>query len=98
MLRTIASYLSIAVQLANIFPLIYMILTMIKKEIPTKINGLVYFLICLGVIISILLANFWKGKTVIGGKERSTALIVLTFFAGGKDPTIIIHIIIFKKS
>ncbi|XP_069077217.1 riboflavin transporter 2-like [Pleurodeles waltl] len=80
------SYLTILIQLANVGPLI---VTLVHRFWPGRLNevGVIYSIICIGVLACMLLAFFWRETTVVAGAPRSTALLVLMFFLSVVDCT-----------
>ncbi|XP_067871850.1 riboflavin transporter 2 [Heterodontus francisci] len=80
------SYLTIIIQFANLGPLF---VTLMHKFLPRKLNelGVIYAIVCLGIVASFLLPFFWKVTTVFAGALHSTALLVLAFFLSLVDCT-----------
>ncbi|KAA0188488.1 hypothetical protein HAZT_HAZT006407 [Hyalella azteca] len=79
------SYLSVIIQIANIGPISYSVLQLLR---PVKrLSAFVYFLLTIGCIASLLLFFFWDTTTYINGEEHSTALFILIFFLATVDCT-----------
>ncbi|XP_002734935.1 solute carrier family 52, riboflavin transporter, member 3-A-like [Saccoglossus kowalevskii] len=79
------SYLIIIIQVANIGPLLFILiskLTKLQLEIPTN-----YIIISIGVVACSLLVVFWDKTTHLFGEEHSTALFVLSSFLAAVDCT-----------
>ncbi|KAG8240249.1 hypothetical protein J437_LFUL004709 [Ladona fulva] len=85
----ISSQLSVAIQLANIGPVIIGTISWHKKgegderglSLSTR-RCTIYSLLILGVIANIVLAFEWNATIVIGGYSHSLALILLLFSVG----------------
>ncbi|OQR83826.1 hypothetical protein ACHHYP_14251 [Achlya hypogyna] len=82
---SIGAYVIVALQSANIFPLLYMLFNSRQQliSIPTMIWGL----LVLGMAACALLSIFWDTKTMIGGHLHSTALFALIFCGGAVSAT-----------
>ncbi|KAK2140983.1 hypothetical protein LSH36_1190g00096 [Paralvinella palmiformis] len=80
------SYLAVLIQVANLGPILYMIL---RKLFPERVKEwpIVYAIIGMGATACFLLAFFWQETTVINGKSHSTALFVLVSFLALVDCT-----------
>uniref|UniRef100_UPI00398E7829 riboflavin transporter 2 n=1 Tax=Pristiophorus japonicus TaxID=55135 RepID=UPI00398E7829 len=80
------SYLTIIIQLANVGPLF---VTLMHKFFPSKLNesGVIYTIVCFGIMASFLLPFFWKVTSVFTGARHSTALLILAFFLSLVDCT-----------
>ncbi|XP_041039105.1 riboflavin transporter 2-like [Carcharodon carcharias] len=80
------SYLTIIIQFANVGPLF---VTLMHKFSPRKLNesGVIYGIVCLGIVACFLLPFFWKVTSVFAGGLHSTALLVLAFFLSLVDCT-----------
>uniref|UniRef100_A0A7E4WE87 Riboflavin transporter n=1 Tax=Panagrellus redivivus TaxID=6233 RepID=A0A7E4WE87_PANRE len=75
---SLPSYLSVAVQIACIGPLIYSILHKCTNfDIPKA--PVIQALLILCTVFTLLMAFFWDYTQTVFGKERSTALIVIMF-------------------
>ncbi|XP_006811809.1 solute carrier family 52, riboflavin transporter, member 3-B-like [Saccoglossus kowalevskii] len=73
----LASYVVIISQVANIGPLIFVLLSKFTKyhlEVPTN-----YLIIGIGAISCLMLAFFWDRTSYVNGVEHSTALFTLSF-------------------
>ena len=87
---SLPSYLTVVIQLANIGPIAYLLAhkyisyksRKIVREVPV-----IYFILCVGIIASFLLAFTWKETSEINDKSYSTALILLSFFLATVDCT-----------
>ena len=77
------SYLTVAIQLANVGPLFYMLCNKLVrlrgKAVVTEAMA-IYVILVIGVLASGLLAFLWEKTTYLNGKEYSSSLIVLAFF------------------
>ncbi|XP_067652216.1 solute carrier family 52, riboflavin transporter, member 3-B-like [Haliotis asinina] len=80
------SYMVVLIQLANLGPFIFT-LTSVKcpRRLPEK--GTIYCIITVGASACILLVFFWRETAVIGGVDRSVALLSLNFFLAFVDTT-----------
>ena len=83
---TLASYLSIIVQLANIGP-ITIGLTRLACHGKVPMTWIIIFLLGIGTISSLLLVPFWNRTAFIGSNEHSMALFILVFFLSLVDCT-----------
>ncbi|XP_032893914.1 riboflavin transporter 2-like [Amblyraja radiata] len=80
------SYLTIVIQLANVGPL----LVAVKHKLSPGRRGergIIYGVVCVGVLASFLLPFFWKRTSLVAGTRRSVALLVLAFFLALVDCT-----------
>lgn len=75
---SLPSYFVVCVQTANIGPLLY---TLVQKYSPKKIDDsiIIYIIYVIGCLTSILAIFLYQVTTIVGGVERSVALLVLTF-------------------
>lgn len=82
---SLASYLNIMIQLANIGPLIYWILHKRYK----RVNDIwaTHAQMLLGIFSCAMLAGFWNRTMEIFGQNRSINLLVFTFILGLVDCT-----------
>ncbi|CAL4071478.1 unnamed protein product, partial [Meganyctiphanes norvegica] len=72
---SLPSYLVIIMQIGNLGPLIYTLVSSITPRIsPAKV---IYVVLSIGCFTSILLPLLWQEKSVIGGNVHSTVLLVL---------------------
>ncbi|XP_071957770.1 solute carrier family 52, riboflavin transporter, member 3-B-like [Antedon mediterranea] len=85
----LASYLTIIIQLANIGPVLFVILSYatpkhIRLEVPA-----IYLVVTIGITACTLLIFFWDGTTYwdVVNDYRSTALLILAFFLAIVDCT-----------
>ena len=80
------SYLVIIIQIANISPLLYVIS---KVTSPQRVEPwpVIYVLFVVGAISCILSSEFWDYVSVVGDKQHSVALFVLTGFLAVVDCT-----------
>lgn len=83
---SLASYLSIIVQFANLGPLTVGVLRWTCQE-KIPMAWIIVALLILGSASSTLLVSFWHKTSVIGGVDHSTALFVLVFFLSLVDCT-----------
>jgi len=83
---SLASYLSIIVQFANLGPLTIGLLRWICHE-KIPIAWIIVGLLLMGSASSSLLVSFWDRTSVFGGQDHSTALFVLVFFLSLVDCT-----------
>ena len=82
---TLASYLSVIVQIANVGPIAWGLASW--KWPGISMHLVIYCLLCIGTLASILLAFFWDETTYFAGAEHSTALFTLVFFLSLVDCT-----------
>ncbi|XP_033117288.1 solute carrier family 52, riboflavin transporter, member 3-B-like [Anneissia japonica] len=85
----LASYLTIIIQIANIGPLLFVIISYltpkhVRLEVPT-----IYIIVSIGITACVLLIFFWDVTTYwdVVDDYRSTALLVLAFFLSTVDCT-----------
>ena len=83
---TLPSYLTIITELANIGPLLYFIMNRIYPRYVRE-RATIYAITVLGSVAYTLLAFLWSETSYVFGAERSTALIVLSFFVALVDCT-----------
>jgi len=85
---TLPSYLTVVIQLANIGPLLYLLLSkylIIRgRNVVTEVSAN-YFILSVGCIASFVLAFKWKHTTQINGEFYSTWLISLSFLLATVD-------------
>lgn len=82
----LGAYLSVVIQLANIGPLVYSLLHVLRPNLLSE-KCIVYLIVGTGIATSALLAIFWKETTVVAGEPHSTALLVLQFFSAMANST-----------
>ncbi|XP_077983490.1 solute carrier family 52, riboflavin transporter, member 3-B-like [Glandiceps talaboti] len=90
------SYLVILIQVANIGPLLFLIISKLTKkkiEIPTN-----YIIISVGALSCLLLAFLWDRTSYIGGANHSTAFLTLCFFLSLVDCTSSVSFLAFMAS
>lgn len=80
----IATYMSFALQLANVGPVCYSYVRV--RGLVTMCN-IIYGLLLLGTVASLLLAVLWEHTTRLGGDRHSVALLLLCFVSGVVDCT-----------
>ena len=78
------SMIVVIIQLANVGPLIYLVITLVagcvkKKRVNLEVPAVIV-IILLGIISCVLLAIFWDHTSVLLNKMRSVPLLVLSFF------------------
>ena len=83
---TLPSYLTLAIALSNIGPLIIMLFKIIFRE---RLNEriFIYIEIFVGIISCALIAEYWNRRTYFAGQERSIFFIILVFLLGTLDTT-----------
>jgi riboflavin transporter 2 len=83
---TLPSTLSLIISLANIFPVIVVI---IRWRLGKRFSEIpfIYIIIIVGIIACCSMGLFWKYTTFIFGKERSFALIIAVFALAMLDCT-----------
>lgn len=83
------SFMSVIVQLANIGPIVYTLLS--RYCVKVRKDRLEHYSICfiliVGIIGSLLLAFYWKSTSIVFGSEHSTAFLLLTFMISLVDCT-----------
>ncbi|XP_070174408.1 solute carrier family 52, riboflavin transporter, member 3-B-like isoform X2 [Littorina saxatilis] len=89
---TLPSYITILSQIANIGPIIFIIIAYIlKKRSPAskltldKVTS--YAIMFVGLTSTLLLAFLWQRTAHVAGSERSVALLALSFFLAVMDCT-----------
>ena len=99
----LAAILVVAIQIANVGPLLYTIAKYIfqrcgwdSKQIHLE-RVAVTLIVAIGVAACVLLAVFWDRTAVLRGSVQSVALIVLTFFLALVDCTSSVVFIPFMK-
>lgn len=80
------SYMTIVIQIANVGPIAYTILCLLKPNKSYE-RPVVFLMVFIGSVASLLLAFFWKRTSFVGGVEHSTALLTLMFFLSLVDCT-----------
>ena len=75
---SLASYLSVIVQIANLGPITYSLVRWMTSG-RLKQTHAIYSLFAIGTLSSVLLASFWNETSEVVGSNRSTALFVLVF-------------------
>ncbi|XP_059473252.1 solute carrier family 52, riboflavin transporter, member 3-A [Neocloeon triangulifer] len=74
---SLPSYLSVIIQIANIGPLAYGVLSRTVPRLVTPSRA-VWATLCVGVAASVLMPIFWDETAFLFGAERSVALLALT--------------------
>jgi len=82
--------MSLAFQLANIFPFVHFFLSQYfisekRKFLWDTVSA--YVLVLTGAVICILIGEYWNYTLVVFGKTRSLPFLILVFFAGMVDCT-----------
>lgn len=87
--RHLASITTVAVQLANIGPLFYLLVSRVcyQGRERTCQTLTIYVLYVIGIVSCVLLAALWDRTSDVMGQEHSTALISLLFFLALVDCT-----------
>jgi len=83
---TLPSYLTLAIAISNIGPLIIILLKVIFKE-RLEERIFIYIEIIVGIISCALIAEYWNRKSYFAGAERSVCFIILVFLLGTLDTT-----------
>ena len=83
---SLASYLSIIVQIANLGPISYALFRWTFPGLRWE-KYIILAMLSVGIVASGLLSALWDKTSVILGKEHSTALFVLVFFLSLVDCT-----------
>ena len=80
------SYLTLAIALSNIGPLILIVLKVFFKE---RLNEriFIYIEIIVGIISCALIAEYWNKTSYFAGRQRSVLFLVLVFLLGTLDTT-----------
>lgn len=80
------SYLTVLIQMANIGPLF---ITLLHRFCPGKLDErpVIYFIVGLGIVVTFLLALFWKHTVAIAGSLHSVPLLILSFLLSAVDCT-----------
>ena len=83
---TLPSYLTLAIALSNIGPLIIILLKLLFKE---RLNEriFIYIEIIVGIVSCALIAEFWNRTHYFAGRQRSVVFLVLVFLLGTLDTT-----------
>ncbi|TMW58902.1 hypothetical protein Poli38472_007047 [Pythium oligandrum] len=77
---SIVAYLIFALQSANIYPFMYMLLNAHGQRVTH--STAIWFLLVLGIIVAILMSLLWHQTTAINGHPHSVAMLVLTHLGG----------------
>lgn len=80
----LASYLTVIVQLANVAPLTYGIIRMVKPNIIRQ-DLAIYVILVIGCASMLLVGLFWDRVTVVAGTSHSLSLMLLAFFLSFAD-------------
>lgn len=83
---TLPSYLTLAIALSNIGPLIIMLLKVCFKDNLNE-RIFIYIEIIVGIISCALIAEYWNQTHYFAGRQRSVIFIVLAFLLGTLDTT-----------
>lgn len=83
----LASYLTVAVQVANVFLIAYLLYLYCVRPVQEREAFFVSIVLFTGVLSMVLLALFWDGTAYVGQAQHSVALIVLTIIAGAASCT-----------
>ncbi|KAK6183458.1 hypothetical protein SNE40_010937 [Patella caerulea] len=94
---SLPSYMIVIIQVANIGPLLFVILSYMNKGKRLEV-GTSILIISVGLVSCILLAIFWQETTIIAGKYHSTALLTLNFFLATVDCTSSLAFLAFMAS
>ncbi|XP_027214919.2 solute carrier family 52, riboflavin transporter, member 3-B isoform X2 [Penaeus vannamei] len=79
------SYLSVIIQIANIGPIAYSLLSAFRPSLRPA--SVIYGVLVIGCLSSLLLCVLWQETTWVGGAEHSTALLALVFLLSLVDCT-----------
>ncbi|UJR36692.1 hypothetical protein I4U23_029409 [Adineta vaga] len=80
------SYLTLAIALSNIGPLIIVLLKLrFKKRLDERI--FIYIEIIVGIISCALIAQHWNTTSYVAGRQRSVFFLTLVFLLGTLDTT-----------
>ena len=95
----ITAILSVVIQLANIGPLVYIIVKYLCRRLSTLYLEItsVSILVIIGTVSCVLLALFWSETANVFGSSHSVALITLTFTLALVDCTSSVVFIPFMK-
>lgn len=74
---SLASYIVIIIQVANIGPVLY---TLVQKFFPIRDGLIIYFLLAIGIAAGFCMAFLYPITAVIFGAERSLAIFINVFF------------------
>ncbi|CAN9514096.1 unnamed protein product [Ophioblennius macclurei] len=80
------SYLTVLIQMANIGPLFITLMHRFRPGVLGE-RKVIYFIVCLGIVATFLLAFFWNHPVTLGGSSRSVPLLVLSFLLSMVDCT-----------
>lgn len=84
---TLPSYMSVVIQLANIGPISYTLISIFAPFILSHEKVIILFILMIGASSCLLLSFFWEYTTFIAGTQHSTALLILEFFLALVDCT-----------
>ncbi|DAZ95467.1 TPA: hypothetical protein N0F65_002152 [Lagenidium giganteum] len=76
----IYAYSIFALQSANIYPLLYMLLN--SRQQRMKQTTMIWILLVIGVLVSLLMSLLWDHTAVVFGAEHSVAMLLLTHLGG----------------
>lgn len=87
--KSLVSILTVAIQLANIGPAIYLLTRQIcnKSRHPQLQIYTIYIIYVIGIVSCVLLTVFWDNTSQVFGENHSTALITLTLMFALMDCT-----------
>lgn len=83
---TLPSYLTLAIAISNIGPLIIILFKIIFKEHLNE-RIFIYIEIIIGIVSCALIAEYWNRTSYFAGAQRSVFFIVLVFLLGTLDTT-----------
>lgn len=80
------SYLTVLIQMANIGPLFVTLMHRFRPGLLDE-RPVIYCIVGLGIVVTFLLAFFWRHTVTIGGSLRSVPLLLLSFLLSVVDCT-----------
>lgn len=82
------SYLTVIIQIANIGPIIYTLLSIFLPKNKKRIEQIAgYFIILAGTVSTLFLAFYWDHTSMIGGVNHSTSLLTFALILALVDCT-----------
>ena len=75
------------VQLANLGPALYIFLRRCAPRTAPTVSATIFLILCCSVLSMLGLSLYWQRTSLIGGTERSWAVLLFTFLSAAADCT-----------
>ena len=82
-----ARYKALVVQLANLGPALYIFLRRCAPRTAPTVSMTIFAILCCSVLSMLGLSLYWQRTSLIGGTERSWAVLLFTFLSAAADCT-----------